>query len=97
MNEINKTMLDQFGGRKSLAMIGCQVVYNNTDNRINIHFKMCRKANIFQIAYNSVSDMYDVAFFKNTKLVEKIESVSNDSIQQIFEEFTGLRLSLSLS
>lgn len=93
-----KLVLKQLTGRNNpintlVAMIGASNFVSG-GNDISFKFKMCRKANILKIEYDSGSDMYNMVFYRNGSEVKRFDQVFNDGMKEIFERFTGLRLNL---
>ena len=100
--EIAQTILSQLGGNKFCVMTGAKDLVCHKDKEGNPYlgfkFKMCRKANYCQIALTP-SDTYDMTFVKlqkyDFKEVKKFSGVCCDMLCDIFEDFTGLRTSLT--
>jgi hypothetical protein len=98
--EIAKTTLSQLGGYGKLSsMINARnFAYGNGD--LTFRFSGSDKADWVTIKLNG-DDTYDMVFHKlgNSKYdireVGKINDVYNDQLQDSFEEFTGLNISLS--
>lgn len=92
------------------AMIGAgYFVHSQEDNFIRFRFKMCRKASICKIQYDSGFDLYNLSFFKTRKIRDKLipqfyteetvvvkeyKEIMCDQLKELFEEFTGLCLAL---
>lgn len=99
--------LRQLGGTGRLkAMIGATNFFHENDGRtLRFHFAMCKTAKVVTITLNGL-DLYDVKFIKPGRLSRKtftispakvtgeFENVYADDLKSLFEEFTGLRLSL---
>jgi len=110
MNEIIIEMLTQLlqsdHGRLKAMLGTSKVVYSNDKNTVTFNFKMNRKANHCTLSYNCGNDLYDMEFWKISKPsksnnyegkfteIEVFNSLYNDQLKDVFEEFTGLRLSL---
>lgn len=100
MTNITKTIFNQFGGNRAMLMIGGTDVVNDLMNTINFKFKAKakNKANIFQVKYNAGTDLYDCAFFRyhdaELTTIEKLEGIDAENLKSIFENSTGLYLSL---
>ena len=97
--QVSDTILAQLGGiRKLVAMIGAHN-FATEENGIQFTFKGYKKANICHIQLNSF-DTYCLRLFyfkKSTmelKEIEVIQDVYNDQLVTIFQESTGLLLSL---
>lgn len=92
MNDTVKTIYYQFGGGRAMGMIRGLVTF--TDDSLTVHFGGSRKAKACQIALNG-SDLYDVSFFdRSANLVQQVSDVFAENLQEVFESFTGLYLSL---
>lgn len=80
-------------------MIGAENFTNDKHGSLTFHFKLCRKANVCKIVLDP-SDTYNVEFYRyNAKrlecpLVERFDSVYNDSLREVFERYTGLYIRL---
>ena len=101
MNEITKTIIDQMGGgNKIIAMTGGRILTDDNNNAIHIHYKMCRKSNRVIVKYDYASDLYDMEFFQYSKTKYTCKKISEykgiyfDMLKSIFEDETGLYLSL---
>jgi len=89
--------INQMGGQGKLrAMVGAEF-YTNGTQKLTIRFKGSRKYNTLEITLNFM-DLYNMRFgqvgkngFKEKKV---IEDVYNDMLKPIFEQTTGLYLSL---
>lgn len=102
MNSEQATIcLQQLTGRNNpintlKAMLGAKVSLCS-DGKIAFSFKMCRKANVCRIALNG-NDLYDIEFYRLRKFQEEKVQVFNDvyaeDMKSLFENFTGLRVSL---
>ena len=95
MNEIAKAIYDQFGGNKAMAMIDGTAVYG--EKSLTVHFKGCKAANCVSIELDG-DDTYTVKFYKIGKMiytfVESFSGIYADNLARVFEEKTGLYLSL---
>jgi hypothetical protein len=96
--EIAQTILSQMGGSNRLkAMIGAQHFSFCADGALQFKFKLCRKANYVKISLNG-KDLYDMKFVKvrgtDLKEVKIINDIYNEDLKKIFEDFTGLYLTL---
>lgn len=92
------------------AMIGAgYFVQSQEDNFVHFRFKMCRKASICKIQYDASQDLYNMSFTKIKKtrdklvpqlckeeyiVVKEYNGVMCDQLRELFEEFTGLCLTL---
>ena len=66
---------------------------------VSFRFKMCRKANGCRIELDEGLDLYNLVFLKCSPKrgyneVKVINGVYCDQLKPIFEEFTGLRVTL---
>ena len=91
-----KTILEQMGGvNKIKAMTGASN-FGADKNYVTFKFKGSRTANHVRITLNSM-DLYDIVFFKITKLkfkeVGQYTGIYNDQLKETFEKYTGLYLS----
>ena len=89
-------IINQLGGRIQ-AMLGATAIINH-GNGLSFKFKGCRKYNYVHITLEP-SDLYTMRFARVTRLgdVTKEESfhqVYNTNLQEIFENTTGLHLTL---
>ena len=103
MNDIIETMINQFCVNLSRlkAMTGASnFVYDNNSNSLLVNFKSCRKANTCQLQYNYSTDLYTMHFKKYNNRTCEIKDAKiftdlyADQLQPIFEDFTGLYISL---
>lgn len=103
MNEIIRTMINQFCVtlNRLSAMTGAKnFVYDNNKNALYFDFKLCKKANKCTLQYNEGMDLYTMTFNKynsrtaDFKEIKKYEGLFCDDLKRIFEEFTGLYISL---
>lgn len=99
-----KVALKQLTGRENpyntlSAMIGAKN-FGITGNAIVFLFKMWSKANICRLELDEGLDLYNLIFLKLNKktfsLDEKarFDGIYGDQLKEIFQETTGLRLSL---
>ena len=94
------TIFQLCGGHtgRLIATIGAKY-FTRDEEHHNVAFKfsLCRKANYCKITLNSL-DLYDVEFGKVKKfqydVVKTCNNVYGDMLKQLFENFTGLRVSL---
>ncbi len=100
--QITNTIINQMGGLGRLAaMVGASNFSSLTglDLGVSFHFKGSRKANICQVTLLP-SDTYKFELFKFNRrtldcpVVYELEGVYDDMLKPIFEEQTGLCLSL---
>lgn len=96
-NEIATTILSQLGGRGFLMLTGSKI---QTAAPNGITFKLPfnkSKAGYFKVSLND-GDTYDLEFFKVRKFkvfsTEKLTNIYCDQLQDIFEEKTGLFVTL---
>lgn len=98
--------LQQLGGKNRLSvMIGATEFFSENEGKtLRFKFKMCSKANLIRITLDP-SDTYTVEFIKQGRLSRKtftvksstvkvVDGVYNDMLRDVFENFTGLYLSL---
>jgi len=82
---------------KLIAMTGANTFIIGNNGEITFKFKMCRKANYCRIKLNG-KDLYDMEFLKITpkfsKTIKVYDDIYNDMLKPLFEEFTGLCLSM---
>jgi len=97
MSEVAKTILQQMGGVNKIKAMTGACNFGASDNLVSFKFKMCKKANYVRITLNSM-DLYDVEFIKiwGTKItiVKTYNGIYDDQLKSIFEDYTGLYLSL---
>lgn len=84
-------------------MVGAEKFAKSDEgNYVMFHFKMCRKASVCKITLND-GDLYDMEFLKRVKTfpgaytfdkVHVVYDVFNDCMKSVFENYTGLYLSL---
>lgn len=105
---IPQTIINQFGAGRTAAMIGGTYLYG--DDYVIVKFKVKanggRKApNCFKITYNYGLDLYDIEFIRNPSMtalingaepevIESLGEVYAEDLRRIFEDRTGLYLSL---
>jgi hypothetical protein len=94
------TIIEQMGGTRRLqAMVGAHDFLGD-DKSAQFGFKGCRKANKCRVVYDYGSDLYTFElwhFNKRTfdfKKVFELDGVYWDMLKSLFEEETGLYLSL---
>lgn len=85
-----------------MAMLGTEmVVYDNKKCNVAFDIHGARKTTMCRITLNG-KDLYDMEFLKKKRgvfefgmeTVKKFEDLMCDQLKDVFEEFTGLRLSL---
>ena len=102
-------MIKQLGGLSKLkAMLGIDQIFRNDDEKsIAFTFKGCRKINSFAMKLNE-KDLYDLEFTKTSnkkdpelgfsmphfEIIAEYKDIYVDQLRSIFEEETGLYLSL---
>ena len=94
-SSIAKTILQQLGGNKFIAMTGAK---NLVDTGKGLKFKIGGGAkkgiSYVNITLNSM-DTYDVQFMnRNARLVSEFEDVYADNLQELFTSETGFYTSL---
>lgn len=96
---VAETTLQQIGNYGKLkAMIGASNFSFDGSGALTFSFKLCSKANVVRIELHW-TDTYKVIFskgavWKGLQEVETIEDVYAEDLRKVFEDFTGLRLSL---
>lgn len=96
---VAKTILEQFGGARAMVMIGGKDLVASD---YSLTFKFGRgaknKANRCRITLE-MDDTYTITFFKivkmEVKIIEEIEGVYFDQLMDIFEDRTGMFLTLN--
>lgn len=101
-----KVILDQLtqsnnGSSRLQSMIGAKDIGYGTDDKGNTYvtfkFKMSKNANACTITLTNRDD-YDMIFWKirgmDSNVVKEFEGIYADMLKDVFEEFTGLYLSL---
>lgn len=99
LGEIPQTIIEQFGGREALALIGGKVVSAGRWS-ITIKFRGCAKADYFRVIYDTGADLYNLEFRKGEpegepvrlRLVEKYKGVFCDQLQSTFAGVTGINM-----
>ncbi|MDA3854893.1 MAG: hypothetical protein PF569_01445 [Candidatus Woesearchaeota archaeon] len=97
---IIETMVSQLGGNKALAMTGGRFIADTENCTLRFIFKGSRKMNRVHIKYDEALDLYNMDFLKyspskmTSKSVKTFEGVYCDQLIELFEETTGLYLSL---
>ena len=98
--EIAKNIMTQLGGNRLQAMIGAyNFVAETNGNYLRFRFKGSRKFNMVTITLNAL-DTYDIEFQKyspskfTTTTVENFEGAYADMLVSVFENTTGLYLSI---
>lgn len=104
MNSEQATIaLKQLTGRNNplntlKAMIGAQNIGLTSEGAITFKFKMYSKANVFSLFLDEGLDTYTMVFSKirgyEMKEVKRVDMLYFDDLKRVFEETTGLRLSL---
>jgi hypothetical protein len=98
-NQVAKEILNQLGGNRKLsAMIAMHNVYFSTDSLsqgfLQFDFKSCKKASKVRI-YLEYNDTYTLKFYTKSGIEKHtIQDVYNDNLIEVFENYTGLYLSL---
>ena len=94
---IAKTILQQLGGNKFIAMTGAKNL-GFTNNGLQMKIGRNSKGITHVIISLKSTDTYDVEFIKmrgvNRKVVKKLKRVYADQLGKIFTKFTGLRTRL---
>jgi len=96
---IAKTILQQLGGNKFIAMTGAKNL-GFTNNGLQMKIGRNSKGITHVIISLKSTDTYDVEFIKmrgtSRKVVKKLKGVYNDMLRKIFTKYTGMRTSLWL-
>jgi hypothetical protein len=94
------TIIQQLGGAGQLrAMLGTKSVLVD-ENSARFDFRMVRKANKCLVTYHPGLDLYSMDFYllnarkASCKLVQSYSMIYADQLRSLFEDFTGLRMSL---
>ena len=92
--QIAETIIRQMGGPGKLkAMVNARNFACNEKGDLTFKFSGSRKYNLVKVELTPLDD-YTIKFYKNTTEKKIIEGIYNDQLKEIFEEETGLRLSL---
>ncbi len=98
---VAKEIISQLGGGRFKVMTGAKM-FSATEKGLSFRLPggggFCKSGiNCVTIDLNSM-DTYDVKFYRlrgmEMKLIHESNDVYNDSLQQVFEQNTGLRVSL---
>ena len=96
--QIAKTILSQLGGNRFVAMTGAKSFgYDSKGSSVSLQFRIGRNAkqvNIVKINYIRGKDLYEMEFYKGTKLLKKVSNVYADQLRKIFTKHTGMYTSL---
>lgn len=95
MSAITDTIFDQFGGHKAMAMIGGHAM-ELSETTLSVKWKAPanNKARKMTIRLEK-DDTYTIMFYKlNFTLIEVLNDIYVDQLKIVFEDKTGLRLSL---
>ena len=94
---IAKTILQQLGGNKFIAMTGAKNL-GFTNNGLQMKIGRNSKGITHVIISLKSTDTYDVEFIKmrgvNRKVVKKLKGVYGDMLPQIFKKYTGMNVRL---
>ena len=93
--EVAKTTIQQLGGANKLkAMIGAKN-FGADNNTVSFQFPRCNGFRAVRITLN-VMDTYDIQFLggNNFRVLKEFNGIYNDGLIDLFEDTTGLRLSL---
>ena len=86
--QIAKTILSQLGGNRFVAMTGAKSFgYDSKGSSVSLQFRIGRNAkqvNIVKINYIRGKDLYEMEFYKGTKLLKKVSNVYADQLRKIF-------------
>jgi len=96
---IAETILQQMGGQNRIAAMTGARNFVNLGNGVSFKFKLCRRFNYFKVVLNAALDLYEVTLSRvdkwgEQKNQETFEGIYWDQLKGIFEQKTGLRLSL---
>ena len=96
--QIAKTILSQLGGNRFVAMTGAKSFgYDSKGSVVSLQFRIGRNAkqvNTVRINYIRGKDLYEMNFYKGTKLLKKVSNVYADQLKKIFTKHTGMYTSL---
>ena len=96
--QIAKTILSQLGGNRFVAMTGAKSFgYDSKGSSVSLQFRIGRNAkqvNIVKINYIRGKDLYEMEFYKGTRLLKKVSNVYADQLQKLFTKHTGMYTSL---
>jgi hypothetical protein len=96
--QIAKTILSQLGGNRFVAMTGAKSFgYDSKGSSVSLQFRIGRNAkqvNIVKINYIRGKDLYEMEFYKGTKLLKKVSNIYADQLQKMFTKHTGMYTSL---
>ena len=96
--QIAKTILSQLGGNRFVAMTGAKSFgYDSKGSSVSLQFRIGKNAkqvNIVKINYIRGKDLYEMEFYKGTKLLKKVSNVYADQLRKIFTKHTGMYTSL---
>lgn len=91
-------LLSQLGGISRLRIMIGACNFLKVENGISFKFKLCKKANYCVIKYNEGKDLYDMEFLQikeeSVDSKKTITDLFGEDLKPVFEEFTGLYLSL---
>ena len=95
--QIAKTILQQLGGNKFIAMTGAKNL-GHTNKGLQMKIGRNSKGITHVIINLKSSDTYEIEFIKlrgaKRTVVKKVKGVYNDMLQKIFTKYTGMRTSL---
>jgi len=95
--QVAKTILQQLGGNKFIAMTGAK---NFGSSKNSLQFKIGKNSKSIShiIITLKSSDLYDVEFIRmrgtSRKVVKKLKGVYADMLQKIFTKYTGMNTRL---
>ena len=96
--QIAKTILSQLGGNRFVAMTGAKSFgYDSKGSVVSLQFRIGKNAkqvNTVRINYIRGKDLYEMNFYKGTKLLKKVSNVYADQLKKIFTKHTGMYTSL---
>ena len=100
ISPVAETLIQQLGGAGQLrAMLGTTLLAVD-ENSVTFNFRMCRRANHCRVTYVPGLDLYRMEFFLmgaryiTCKVVASFDQVYADQLRGLFENTTGLRMSL---
>jgi hypothetical protein len=99
MNETLNTIIEQLGGKRIFAIAFKYPIKCDTpNNKIVLTAGTKCKAKYTEIKYNYGTDLYDLRFLNTykheVKVVAEVTDIYADSLIDVVERNTGLRLSL---
>lgn len=96
---VAQTILEQLGGSQRLTMMIGAKLYRYNQNDVGFRYMQAERNNSNHIQIQLMeSDLYKLEFWnirgKDCKVVETVEGVYAEDLARIFQESTGLTLSI---